>query len=983
MANDNHADFTPTIPDSGITPERAPYVPVGSFKFWAQKVLPSVYDDSLSYYEVLTKLTYHINKMIEDMDNFNQSIENQENAFQELQTYTNNTKNSLITAYNELQSYVNHYFDNLDVQSEINNKLDRMAESGELDAIIQPHIADSVISWLEDNVDPSIATPVDESLTVAGMAADSHVTGIELKSKITGKTGNNAFDKSGKHNIITQNYYRDYTTGVKTENNGWSVVEIVASYGEYYSFNIYNLHICFFSDYNCNNYIRGVRTSANEKTVAIPSGTKMMTVSYPTAEASNLMVSKGRQNYPIYQNYEFGEAGNEVVVGYDNHVLGTQGKNLFDVSGKHTPIVSGYYRPYDDGTWAQQPNFSTAIFYLHGERRLCINYNNIHVSFYSDEYATKYISGFLVNVSNGSTFEVPPNAITMCVSYSTDIATLLMVERGYFVSDYYTYQFGTPSKDIIKSLTYEYENKINGTCGINLFDKTGKHTKIEKGFYRQYNDGIKNTLDTHFACYFKVKSREKYIINAMNAHICFFTDENATVYDRGLLSDTARYSFSVPDHCCLMSISVPISFIDSFMVQHGTVLTPIYFPYEYGVSSEIKTIGNSEYIKGRTGKNLYDKSGQRTFIIPSYFRDFRDGAWVSHDYFECAIFYNVSENTTYSISGNNVHVCFFKDEYATEYISGYLVNAENGNTFTTPALTKSMSVSLNIALKDSLQVEKNNSVTDYEEYKFGMDAKNIFGLGGSSIKTVGANKSFQTIQDAINASNSGDCIVIDEGDYYESLECVNKTLHFIGSGKNATRVIATGGDYYHPPLNIATGIVENMSFITTSSELDPGATSLSYCVHIDWDQEIGKSLQFVNCYFESPIKHCVGIGLRENFILNFTNCTFKSLTAPVYCHEEQANNKSGQKIELIDCSIECTGNEACIYLQESRAYTGNTMTILMQRCIAKSQGISGDGIIIGRTYPNAEMPTGSNYLNMNGWYLAPMSAMNNESILNA
>ena len=34
------------------------------FKFWCQKVLPLVYDDSLSYYEVLCKVVTYINDLI-------------------------------------------------------------------------------------------------------------------------------------------------------------------------------------------------------------------------------------------------------------------------------------------------------------------------------------------------------------------------------------------------------------------------------------------------------------------------------------------------------------------------------------------------------------------------------------------------------------------------------------------------------------------------------------------------------------------------------------------------------------------------------------------------------------------------------------------------------------------------------------------------------------------------------------------------------
>ena len=36
------------------------------FRFWCQKVLPLVYDDSLSYYEVLCRVVYYINKIIDD-----------------------------------------------------------------------------------------------------------------------------------------------------------------------------------------------------------------------------------------------------------------------------------------------------------------------------------------------------------------------------------------------------------------------------------------------------------------------------------------------------------------------------------------------------------------------------------------------------------------------------------------------------------------------------------------------------------------------------------------------------------------------------------------------------------------------------------------------------------------------------------------------------------------------------------------------------
>lgn len=46
--------------------------PLPHFRFWCQKVIPLVYDDSLSYYEVLCKVVNYINNLI---DTSNQIIE--------------------------------------------------------------------------------------------------------------------------------------------------------------------------------------------------------------------------------------------------------------------------------------------------------------------------------------------------------------------------------------------------------------------------------------------------------------------------------------------------------------------------------------------------------------------------------------------------------------------------------------------------------------------------------------------------------------------------------------------------------------------------------------------------------------------------------------------------------------------------------------------------------------------------------------------
>ena len=102
------------------TPNQNSYKNMGAFRFWCQKILPMVYDDSLSYYEVLNKLVVHLNDVINNANAMGTDITN------------------LYKSYVLLQEYVNGYFDNLDVQVEINNKLDNMASNGSLSALIQP-----------------------------------------------------------------------------------------------------------------------------------------------------------------------------------------------------------------------------------------------------------------------------------------------------------------------------------------------------------------------------------------------------------------------------------------------------------------------------------------------------------------------------------------------------------------------------------------------------------------------------------------------------------------------------------------------------------------------------------------------------------------------------------------------------------------------------------------------------------------------------
>ena len=84
---------------------------------------------------------------------------------------------TLQNAFNDLKSYVQDYFKNLDVQDEIDNKLDSMYKDGSLLTIIQPTISSVTTDWLQKNISNPSNPPIDTSLSVTGSASDARITG--------------------------------------------------------------------------------------------------------------------------------------------------------------------------------------------------------------------------------------------------------------------------------------------------------------------------------------------------------------------------------------------------------------------------------------------------------------------------------------------------------------------------------------------------------------------------------------------------------------------------------------------------------------------------------------------------------------------------------------------------------------------------------------------------------------------------------------
>lgn len=109
--------------DANFKPNQNEYKNIGKFRFWCQQVLPLCFDNSLSYYEVLNKVTHYLNETIENMSACGEDVTN------------------MYMAYGELQEYVNTYFSELDVEEEIERKIDGLVDDGTMNRLITPFLS--------------------------------------------------------------------------------------------------------------------------------------------------------------------------------------------------------------------------------------------------------------------------------------------------------------------------------------------------------------------------------------------------------------------------------------------------------------------------------------------------------------------------------------------------------------------------------------------------------------------------------------------------------------------------------------------------------------------------------------------------------------------------------------------------------------------------------------------------------------------------
>ena len=228
---------------ANFTPNQNEYNNMTPFKTWLKyqintwglnsfPFVESDFDD-LTNYDMKMKLMKHFNVLIENQNMVEEDMTKLYNAFTELQTY-------LLEKYETLEDFVNNYFDNLDVQNEINNKLDDMAQSGELQEIFEQF-------YVQDYEQINELTLSDKILYLFGNDIDYwKMTGQRVNST-TYNVGDYIKDKNSNNIYVctqsgtTSDTYPSFGTGTITDGTCiWNYVSSPTTWEENHHYYLNN-----------------------------------------------------------------------------------------------------------------------------------------------------------------------------------------------------------------------------------------------------------------------------------------------------------------------------------------------------------------------------------------------------------------------------------------------------------------------------------------------------------------------------------------------------------------------------------------------------------------------------------------------------------------------------------------------------------------------------------------------------------------------
>lgn len=621
-----------SIPGADYTPQLTGYTGQGAFRFWCQKVLPLVYDDSLSYYELLNKIVVYLNNVITDVATVEDNVGLLHSSYELLQKFVNDTNENIETELNNfeysitqsfetLQGFVNNYFDNLDVQDEINNKLDVMASDGTLNALITPLITaqapDIIADWLSNHITPT-SPAVDSTLTVSGAAADAKIVGERL------------IDRTMLNTSVVEDYFIDTRTGSRTSNqtfNYWDFKVIPGDTLVYYAGRAdSNIGLCFYDDEGV--FLSGVESTATPLQIVVPENAVTAKATFRKAIVDSYVRSIYNINTLI--NYIFTEDARL------NNDISKNEKLLIKRTMLDDSVVEDYFIDTRTGARTSNPTFNywefgvapgDILIYLAGRAD-----SNIGMCFY-DRFGN-FISG-VESTIDATSVTVPDEAYTAKATYRKSVTT--------------AYVRSVNNINSVLNLIYDVAN--------DEIKRYVADSKIVNGSFIDTRTGA-ITANTTFSYYeFAVIGGDTIVYKAGRDE----TDIGACFYDvngsfiSGVDASVDSVEITVPENAVLCRATFRPTITTHYVMTADNINTIIQAIAR--CNNELSNVVN---------RTLNDYN-----TVTGYFIDIRTGARTANVNFEYKEFKVLPGDTIYYKAGRydeNIGICFY--DYAGNFISG-------------------------------------------------------------------------------------------------------------------------------------------------------------------------------------------------------------------------------------------------------------------------------------------------------------------------
>lgn len=490
--------------------------------------------DALTNYEIMAKMTEYMNNI---NNNTITLAQNDTNVF---------------SAFNTVVDYINNYFNNLDVQDEINIKLNSMATSGELTQLISDYVnpyieeQNSRISEINEKVNtiasgsPLVASSINDMSDTTRIyvnTSDGNWYYYNGTNWIAGGTYQSAVNdrylNNDSLNSVQNRTIKEYTNYLENNSQSKSVL-----------YNLSNLALKYnkmlplkfnngtFVDGNFNyrdNTSRGITeffTYVGKLYIYNFNSVKYDILEY---DSENTLIRRKGASYPItpYYEWECKEGYKYLFMTYsgnDNVNLSLEQrqnveKNLYvfmepleekDLSlivknsNLFTNIIDGYYVDRRNGNLQENANMCCTD-YINVKERTKLYLNNVYVQIAFYNYNKQYISGFYIHPVNQppttvyQVLDVPSGAFYMKVSTRLSYKDIFVISEDT-IPTYYNNTNILPytiPKHLIKEsdINYIYNLDLKKHLYPDEVTKTGTNDvtdgiKINTNGYIKYNKYI-------------------------------------------------------------------------------------------------------------------------------------------------------------------------------------------------------------------------------------------------------------------------------------------------------------------------------------------------------------------------------------------------------------------------------------------------------------------------------------------------------------